>query len=185
MPNIGLAHIAAGAATTSQKRAGHSDEILIAEYASFTSIAAPGAYAAAGDSKKISTAHTFEAGPPVEGFFAYRGKRGTVGSDGESIGESGGGIMEYKPTFEIVGDTPEICEQMENLLNKEVIVLLGSPVCDSTDPYIQLGGKCGPAEVEKVTLRTGKKSEGGLKVWTVTLKTTERFYYSGTVTRNA
>lgn len=185
MPNIALAHIKADTVSSSEKRAGYSDVILIAEVAKFTSIASPGAYAAAGDSKKISTAHTFPAGPPVEGFYELRGKRGTTGGDGESIGESGGGLMEYKPSVDVVGDNAEMCEYIENLLNKEVIMLLGSPVCDSADPYVQFGGSCSPAEVEKVTLRTGKKTEGGLKVYTITFKTTEKFFYSGTVTKNA
>jgi hypothetical protein len=181
MPNIGLAHVTAATVSSSERKAGFSDQILIQEVAKFLSIAAPGTYTNPGDSKKIATAHTFAAD---EGFFQLRGKRGTVSADGESKGEEGGGLMEYKPKFQVVADNAVMAEYIEELLNREIIVLLGAPKCSSSDPYQQYGGSCSPAVVEKVTLKTGEEKDGGLKVYEITLVSTEKFFYSGTVTMN-
>jgi hypothetical protein len=181
VPNIALIHVKADTTNASERRGGFSDELLISEIAEFLDIKTPGAWAAAGDSKKITTAHTFDA---TKGFFELRARRGTAQGDGESIGEEGGGIMEYKPTVEVVGDNAKMCEYIENILQKELIIMLGSPVCDSTDPYVQYGSKCSAAVVDKVTFRSAKKSEGGLKVYTITFKTTEKFFYSSTITKN-
>lgn len=185
--SVALINISSGTVSASERKAGFSDEVLISEMSAFDTIASALTSSGAGDSKKITSAHTFPVAvdpDPANGFHSIKAKRGTVTHDGESKGEEGGGVMEYKPKFMLIGDNAKTCEFIENLLNREVMLLHQSPNCGSTDPLLQYGSKCSPAVVEKVTEKAGTKKDGGLKVYEVTFVTTEKFFYSGTVTKH-
>ena len=180
--SIALIHINAATRSASDVKAGYSDELLIAEYGNFLSVKGPVGGGAPGASKMITASHTFPAG---EGYTELRGKIGSTGADGESIGEAGGGVMKYKPKVAVVGDGAIQCEYIENLLNKEVMVLAGAPDCDSTNPYAQYGGKCSVCIVTKVTFKSGSKNSGGLKEYELEFETFDKYFYVGTVTKKS
>lgn len=179
--NIALIHINAQTRAAADVKAGYSDEILIAEISDFATIAQPVFDPTVpGSSKAITTAHTF---PNGKGFTELRGKQGSAAGDGDSIGEVGGTVMQYKPKITVVGDSDVQCEYIENLLYKEVMIQLPPPDCNSTSPMVQMGGKCSSAVISKVTLKTGSKNSGGLKEYEIEFSTFDKFFYSATVTK--
>ena len=180
MSNIALIHINSATRAASDVKAGYADEFLIAEMKDITTIAPPLNDGTPGSSKEVTAAHTFGAG---KGFTELRGKSGVANADGESVGESGGGVMQYKPKITIVGDGPVQCEYIENLLNKEVMILAPNPDCYSNAPYTQFGGKCSVAIITKVNFKSGLKNSGGLKEADIEFSTFDKFFYSGTVTK--
>jgi hypothetical protein len=177
-----LIHINSATRAASDVAAGYSDEFLISEMGTFATIAVPTPSSTPGSSKLVSTAHTFGAG---DGYTELRGKMGSTGADGESVGESGGGVMKYNPKVTVVGDGPVQCEYIENLLNKEVMILAGAPDCNSTKPYAQYGGKCSVCIITKVTFKSGAKLSGGLKEYELTFETYEKNFYTATITKKS
>jgi hypothetical protein len=161
---------------------GHSDIALFSPISEFTTIASPGAWAAAGDSKKITTAHTF---PALAGFVQLKAKPGKVRQEGTTaVGEKGGLVPVYQYIITIKGHSAIIEEWLEEAMNLEGIWLFNSPEC-GVNQYIQLGSNCNPAEMSAYTSKSGSRNEGGVREYEITLQSNDKYWYSGTVTVEA
>jgi hypothetical protein len=161
---------------------GHSDIALFAPMDEFTTIAVPGAWAAAGDYKKITTAHTF---PALAGFSQLKSKPGRVRQEGTTaVGEKGGLVPVYQYIIAVKGHSAVIEEWLEQAMNLEGIWLFNSPEC-GVNEYIQLGSSCNPAEMTAYTSKSGSRNEGGVREYEITLQSNDKYWYSGTVTVKA
>ena len=163
-----------------EKKPGHSDVALMAPLADFTVCAEPTApFANPGDSKRITTAHTFPVG---KGFVELRCKPKALEPAADSQGEAGGSVANYKYKVIVKGDSPLIQEWIENVLNEETIWLFNSPEC-GVDSYVQIGSKCSPALISGYAFRGGSKGAGGFKEHEFIVESTEKYFYSGAVSK--
>jgi hypothetical protein len=161
---------------------GHSDIALFAPIYEFTTIATPAAWAAAGDSKKITTAHTFAA---LKGFAQLKSKSGRVREEGSNaVGEKGGLVPVYQYIITVKGQSAVIEEWLEEAMNLEGIWLFNSPEC-GVNEYIQLGSSCNPAEISAYTSKSGSRNDGGVREYEITIQSNDKYWYSGTVTVKA
>jgi hypothetical protein len=173
-------HLNAAVIQAADKKPGHSDVALMAPQGLFTLIAKPTApFAAAGDSKKITTAHTFAVG---EGFVDVQCKAKSIEPGGTANGEAGGQVPLYQYKVIIKGDSAVILEWIENAMNEDMIWLFNSPEC-GVDAYVQLGSACSPANITGFTPRGGSRGAGGFKEYEFIVESTDKFFYSGTVTK--
>lgn len=163
------------------KKPGHSDVALFALYGEFTTMAPSLATTGPGDSKKITAAHTF---PANQGFKELQCKTKSIEPGGDSSGEPGGSVMDYKYKVIVKGDSATILEFIENILADDWVWLFNDPQC-GVDAYVQLGGKCGPANISNVVYRGGTKGAGGFKEYEFIVSSSEKFFYSGTVTKKS
>lgn len=172
-------NITASTVSAAKTKPGHSDTVLYAPLSEFTVIQSPGAYSAAGDKKKITTAHTF---PATKGFAQLKAKAGTVRQEGTSaVGEEGGWVPQYQYIITVKGHSAVIEEWLEELMNEEGIFLFNSPEC-GVNEYIQLGSSCNPARLKGYTGASGNKNAGGVTQYEITVGSSDHYYYSGTVT---
>jgi hypothetical protein len=179
MANINYRSITPTVIAAAVKKPGHSDTVLFAPTSAFTLIAKPTApFVNPGDTKKITADHTF---PVNEGFRTFQCKSKTVDPTGDASGEAGGQVPLYKWKCIIKGDSAHINEFVENLLNEDIIALFNDPVC-GVDDYVQAGSSCTPAEITGFAFRGGTKGAGGVKEYEFTVQSSDKFYYSGTVT---
>ncbi len=161
---------------------GHSDIALFAPLAEFTTIAKPGTWAAAGDYKKITTAHTFAA---LKGFSQLKAKKGQVKEEGSAaVGEPGGLVPNYVYPIIIKGHSAVIEEWLEQAMNEEGIWLFNDPTC-GVNNYIQLGSECNPATITAYTSKSGSRNDGGVREYQITVSSADRYWYSGAVTVKA
>ncbi|MDH7463976.1 hypothetical protein QEG73_21925 [Chitinophagaceae bacterium 26-R-25] len=162
------------------KKPGHSDVVLFARVADFETIATPTSpWAAPGDSVKITTAHAF---PEGGGFFSLQCKAKSIDPTGDAQGEAGGQVPTFKYKCIVKGDSPEILEWVLQALNEDFVVLFNSPECGK-DEYIQIGGKCTPANLNSFAFRGGNKGNGGFKEYEFVVESSDKFFYNGTVTK--
>ena len=177
-----FSNITAATIAAAESKPGHSDVVLFAPLEEFTAVQKPGTWAAPGDKKKITTAHTF---PATKGFASLKAKSGTVREEPQApVGEKGGWVPKHRFIFEIKGHSALIEEWVEELLNAEGIFLFNSPEC-GTNAYVQLGSECDPATVVDLTSQSGVKNEGGSKKYILAVESSEKYFYSGTVTVKA
>lgn len=175
-----FSHLNDAVILAADKKPGHSDVVLMAPAGIFTSIATPTTpFTNPGDSKKITTAHTFPVG---KGFVEIKCKPKSIEPGGTANGEAGGQVPLYQYKCIVKGDSPQILEFLENMLNEDVIVLFNSPEC-GVDSYVQIGSKCSSANVTGFTPRGGSRGAGGFKEYEFTFESTDKFFYSGTVTK--
>lgn len=157
---------------------GYKDKFFFAPVSDFTSVAKPtiSGTPALGDYKKITSAHTFTA---PKGFYAWDLKKKSYIGKSAPIGEEG--LSEYTYEFNVLGDGPEIQEQMERLQVgvDEMIVLAKDSNCLDNDTYVQLGDECYGATF---TVEFDSQNPDGTKQWKVTVKSLKRYFYTGTVT---
>jgi hypothetical protein len=173
-------HINAATIQAADKKPGHSDVALMAPIGDFTTL--QGAISPAvnpGDSKKINTAHTFPVG---KGFLELQCKPKAIEPGGDSQGEPGGQVVNYKYKVIVKGDSAEILEWLEQALNEDMVWLFNDPQC-GVDKYVQLGSKCSPANISGFTPRGGSRGAGGFKEYEFTVESAEKYFYSGTVTK--
>jgi hypothetical protein len=161
---------------------GHSDIALFAPLAEFTTIQKPGTWAAAGDYKRITTAHTFAA---LKGFAQIKAKKGRVREEGSAaVGEAGGLVSNYQYILTVKGHSAVIEEWLEQAMNEEGIWLFNDPTC-GVNNYIQLGSECNPAQITAYTSKSGSRNDGGVREYEVTVQSADKYWYSGTVTVKA
>lgn len=161
---------------------GHSDIALFAPLSEFTAIQKPGTWAAAGDFKKITTAHTFAA---LKGFAQLKGKSGRVREEGSAaVGEKGGLVPNYQYIITVKGQSAVIEEWLEQAMNEDGIWLFNDPTC-GVNNYIQLGSECNPAQISAYTSKSGSRNDGGVREYEITIQSADKYWYSGTVTVKA
>ncbi len=176
------AHLNAAVIGAADRKPGQSDVLLFAPQGDFTVIGAPvGPFVAAGDSKKITTAHTFPVG---KGFVEIQCKAKSVEGGGDASGEAGGQVATYKYKCIVKGDSAVILEFLENMLNEDGVFLFNDPSC-GVDNYVQLGSKCSPAQIGGFAFRGGSRAAGGFKEYEFTVESADKFFYSGVVTKKA
>lgn len=158
---------------------GHSDVVFFSPIDEFLVLQKPGAFAAAGDKKKITTAHTFTS---PAGFVRIKCKNGSVREEGSSVvGEKGGLVPNHVYNFIVRGHSAVIEETLEEMLNIEAIFLFNSPECD-VNSYVQLGSECSPAQLTAYVPKSGSRNAGGVREYEITLESHDKYFYTGTVT---
>lgn len=161
---------------------GHSDVVLFSPIGDFTLIQKPGAWAAAGDYKKITTAHTF---PVDAGFVQLKSKPGGVRQEGTTaVGEKGGLVPMYQYIITVKGHSEIIEEWLEQAMNVEGIWLFNDPTC-GINKYVQLGSECNPTLMSAYTSKSGSRNDGGVREYEITLQSPDKYWYTGTVTIEA
>lgn len=160
------------------KDSGYKPLIWFAPLDTFTSVKLPTASAVLGDTKKITTAHTFGAS---DGFISLMCKMHSVKSKTTSIGDAGVKQLEHEFEGIVTGDSAEHLEQFEAMLNDQLIVLVKDQDCLNTAEYVQFGDSCIQPElsVEFDSMDTST----GVKTYKVTGKIrSHKYFYSATVT---
>jgi len=157
---------------------GYKNVVLWSPTNAFLSIKIPTASAVSGDTKKITTAHTF---PADEGFISWHCKKHSVTTTMETTGDEGAQSLVHKAKFVLLGDDASTLEQLENMLNDDCIFLLKDQDCANTTDYIQFGDEC-LAPTAKISF-DGKTTAEGLKEYTVELTVkAKKFFYSAAIT---
>ncbi len=158
---------------------GYKNEMLFAPKRDFLTFGKPtNAPAAPGDTVTISTDHTFDAG---KGFYSWYLKLQPNTLNGESVGDPGTKMINWKPEFYVLGDSASTQEQIQSLLNDDCIFLMKDISCDD-DTWIQFGDECMSPEVT-VTF-TGNTAADGSKEYKIELAVRiKKYFYKGTVTR--
>lgn len=158
---------------------GYKDVFFFAPLSSFLALQKPTASPTVlGDKVKITTAHTFTS---PAGFLSWACKKRSVTIAAETTGDPGAQQIRYTATFVVLGDGPEIQEQMDMLLNDDIICLLKESNCIVNDSYVQLGDECVTPDIT-VAFNSNNNAEGS-KEWTVTIAVTgKKFFYTGAVT---
>lgn len=158
---------------------GHSDVVFFSPVDQFLVLQKPGTFVAAGDKKKITTAHTFTS---PAGFVRIKCKQGSVKEDGSGVkGEKGGLVPNHVYTFIVKGHSAVIEETLEEMLNIDAVFLFNSPEC-GVNSYVQLGSECNPAAVTGYVAKSGSRGEGGVREYEITLESADKYFYSSTVT---
>jgi hypothetical protein len=177
-----FSNITAAVVGAADTKPGHSDIALFAPLDEFATIGTPAVWAAAGDSKKITTAHTFGVG---DGFAQLKAKPGRVREEGSNaVGEKGGLVPVYQFILTIKGQSAVIEEWLEEAMNLEGIWLFNSPEC-GVNAYVQLGSSCNPAEISAYTSKSGSRNDGGVREYEITVQSSDKYWYSGAVTIKA
>lgn len=162
----------------SKKDGGYKALIWFAPVDTFTSVKLPTADTVLGDTKKITTAHTFGAS---DGFISLLCKMHSVKSKTTSIGDDGVKQLEHEFEGIITGDSAEHLEQFEAMLNDQLIILLKDQDCINSTDYVQLGDSC-----VQPTLSVefdGADTNTGVKNYKVTGKIRgHKYFYTSTVT---
>jgi hypothetical protein len=115
--------------------------------------------AAAGDRVTISANHILLAGKAaIQVYFAKE----TVSGDGDLVGEPLAKRMQWKPKASIPGDTPELLDMMEGLVNKNFLLFIqDSQACADGDlTMIQFGSKCDPCTITGGGFKSGTNGTG-------------------------
>jgi hypothetical protein len=125
-----------------------------------------------GDKVKIVTAHTWAVGKAA---YKWDAKIHSTKITAATVGDEGSGQIEHTAELVILGDNPEIYEQVLNSLNDDKVVFLKDPDCITNDSYIQLGDDCVPVTVtwsfDSFTTAEGQKA------WTMSIKSRKKFFY--------
>ncbi len=158
---------------------GYKDVFLFAPVGSFLALQKPiTTPLASGDTVKITTAHTFTS---PAGFYNWACKNSSVTITTETVGDPGAQQLRHTCVFNVLGDGPEIQEQMEKLLNDNVIALVKESNCLVADSYVQLGDECVQPDISIAF--DAANSREGVKQWTVTMAVTgKKFFYTAAVT---
>ena len=121
--------------------------ILVAPISYFSSIKTPTAHAAAGDSKEISTTHTFATGKGFIKFNGYVRPKGT--GKGSTVGDQGSRTMKWEVSAAVAGLNSELLEFIEGGINEDFIVLAkdGCACGIDTSDYLQFGCENDPAQL--------------------------------------
>lgn len=158
---------------------GYKALIFFAPVDTFLSIKQPTPTPAAlGDTKKITTAHTFGVD---DGFISLLCKLHSVTSKSTTTGDEGSQSIEH--TFEgiVLGDSAVLQEELEGIMNDNSIFLIKDQDCINATELVQFGDECLQPNIKLEF--DGKTTKEGLKEYklTGTVKG-KKFWYSGTVT---
>jgi hypothetical protein len=160
------------------KDGGYKPLIWFAPLDTFTSVKLPTASAVLGDTKKITTAHTFGGS---DGFISLLCKMHSVKSKTTPIGDPG--VQQFEHEFEgiITGDSAEHLEQFEGMMGEQHIFILKDQDCLNAAEYVQFGDSCVQPEVKFEF--DGMDTSAGVKNYKVTGKIRgHKYFYSATLT---
>lgn len=168
-------------ATNSNPKAnkgGYKDVVRFCPLSDFATIATPLATPlATGDTVRVNGDHTFAG---TNGFFHWECKQDSVKITSTPVGDPGGRLSRYKTEFILLGDSPEMQEQMERLQNWKGMFLLKESNCLDNDAYAQLGDECDSPDIQ-VEFDSKTKAEG-MKEYKVSVEVTAAKYeYTGAV----
>lgn len=163
------------------KKGGYGDTAMFSAVDKFLVLQNPITSVTPGSSKLIAVAHTFT---PPAGFLDFVSKTMTVEIDSDTVGEKEELTWNHVAKVSLLGDSPEMWEAIEELVNTPGIWLFKSPECNASKPYVQLGNACSPATIRKGTLNSRSTKEGS-KLYTFEVESVEKFFYNATVTRKA
>ena len=128
-----------------------------------------------GDAYIISESHEWLTGQePIELLV----KKDTLETEGESVGDIGGGRMLWKPKLFLKGDGANAEEILSNLLNEPFIFFVRD--LNYNGGFIQFGCEQLPADVEKKTGKSGTLVSGG-KGNELIVRSFCRFFYQGII----
>lgn len=157
---------------------GYKNVFLFARRDDFLSISKPvDVPAELGDEVTIPGAHTFT---DPQGFMSWDCKTNSVKITGETVGEDGAQEIEWKATFQVLGDSASTQAQMQRILNDDIICLLKEAACLEDDSYVQLGDEC-ISPVFKVSFDSFDTKQGK-KTYTVEVTCKSKAFYAQTVT---
>jgi hypothetical protein len=180
MPNLYKKFTATDAAKN--RDGGYKNVIYLAPVDTFLSIKKPtDTPAALGDTKKITTAHTFTS---PAGFISLVSKMHAVKTKTTSIGDDGVQQMEHEFEAIITGDSAEHLEQFEGLLNDNCIFLVKDQNCLAANEFVQFGDECLQPTL-KVEFDSAD-TNSGVKYYKITGKIRgKKYFYSGVVTEKS
>lgn len=161
---------------------GYKPKIFFAPTDTFLAIQKPtDTPAALGDTKKITTAHTFNA---PAGFISLLAKQHSVKTKSTSIGDDGVKQMEHEFEVIVTGESPEHLEQFESMLNDNLMILLKDQDCVNATDHVQFGDDC---LTPTLSLEfDSADTNTGVKYYKLTGKIRgHKYFYSGTVTEKA
>lgn len=161
------------------REGGYTAKIWVAPVGDFLSLKEPvvGETPALGDTKKITTAHTFGSG---NGFVALTCRKDSVKVTAASVGEAGAKQFEWTLTAIITGDSAQHIEQLEGFLNDELVLLAKDQTVPGPTEYSQLGD--GSVQPEITVEFDSQDTATGAKFYRLTAKIRgHRYFYSGTV----
>jgi hypothetical protein len=158
---------------------GYKNVIYFAPVDTFLSIKAPTPTPTAlGDTKKITTAHTFNA---PAGFISLTSKMHAVKTKTTSIGDDGVQQLEHEFEGIVTGDSAEHLEQFEAMLNDNCIFLVKDQNCQSANDLVQFGDECLTPTI-KVEFDSAD-TNSGVKNYKITGKVRgKKYFYSAVVT---
>ena len=132
-----------------------------------------------GEAYTIATSHIWTAGnEPIQILV----KQDSIESDGESVGDIGGGTVVFKPKMFIKGDGPDVLEITNNLLNDEYLLFVQEK--SDTSTFIQFGNADIRCQTEKESIKSGTLISGG-KGTELTVRAFNKFFYKGAMSTRA
>lgn len=159
------------------KKPGASDILYIAPIGFLDDIKLPVNDGTPGSTKRITQSHVWLAG---KGALQIQCKAKSVEPSADAQGEAGGQVMNHKAKIIIKGDSPEILEFIEQIINEDVIAWIDSPIC-GTNQLVQLGSACTPAEITGFSMTPSTRSNGGFKQYEFTIQSADKAWYEGTL----
>lgn len=159
---------------------GYSPEVWMAPLSEFLVLqepVLPGV--AAGDTVRITQAHTFAAG---KGFVRFECAPDSVTGDGTLIGPKGAKRTRFNPQIILQGDSPEQLEMIKAMANENMIVILKDATCPGGQ-LVQFGCDCTPVNVNEGQFTSSNTGDDqGQKAWTLTLQANCKYFYDAAVT---
>ncbi|NNV57382.1 hypothetical protein [Limnovirga soli] len=158
---------------------GYKPLIKFAPIDTFLTIAPTVGTTALGDTKKISTAHTFGVD---DGFIDLLCKQHSVTAKSTTIGDDGASSLQHTFEGEIIGDGAVLMEELEKQLNDQCMYLVKDADCINATDYVQFGDDCVQPTIKLEF--DGKTTKDGLKkVYKITGTIIgHKYFYSGAVT---
>lgn len=133
--------------------------------------------AAAGDRVTIDGNHVLLAGKAaIELYFAKK----SVSGDGGFVGEELAKRVQWTPKAIVPGDTPELLDMMQGLINKNFLLFVqDAQACnDGVAQLIQFGSKCDPCTITGGGFKSGTDGEGR-KQWELEFEAYSKHFFNG------
>jgi hypothetical protein len=104
----------------------------------------------------------------------------TVSGDGDFAGETLAKRIQWKPKASIPGDTPELLDMMNGLVNKRFILFVqdAQACADGVTQLIQFGSQCDPCEISGGGFKSGTNGTGR-KQWDVEFEAYSKYFFNG------
>jgi hypothetical protein len=166
-------------ANVSNIKPGIKNVAYLAKVSDFTSLEVPDPAATTAVGKlTIATDHTFGAGKGFQEVTLVRKKNQATA---EMKGDSGAGWLDYSVQMVVPGDGALAQALIQDLMNEDLILLVKEVNCPVVG-FVQYGCDCSNGEIDEVKFDSGMEGGDSGKNWAITLKTTCRSFYEGTLT---
>jgi len=175
---INFINITSAVVSAAESKPGHSDVLYLAPAGWFDTIQSTLSDGTPGSTKRVTGTHTFNAG---KGWLRTECKAKSIDPTGDAQGEAGGQVPSYKYKVIIKGDSPEILEFVEGILNEDLIAIFNGPIC-GTDNFTQIGNECSKAQISGFAFRGGSRANGGFKEYEFVIESSEKVFYEGAIT---